>query len=589
MIELSGIAASPGIVIGKAFVVHSEGFRVFPRKIAEEDVENELTRFQEAIDQSKKEILEIKRKFQETSSDPGLAEIFDTHVHLHEDVALIDETMKRVREQKKSVEFIFFETLEEIEQKFASLEDEYFRQRWHDIQDVGSRILRKLLRKEKQSLGRLSEKVIAICHDLTPADTASMDRENVLAFATDAGGSTSHTAIMAKALEIPAVVGLMNITEHVRSDDIIIVDGLKGVVIVAPDEQTLDEYRVRRERFAESERALAEIKELPAQTLDGHIIGLSANIDLPEEVDSVIGHGAEGIGLFRSEFLYLNRTVPPGEDEQAEAYGEVAQLMSPNPVTIRTLDIGGDKVLGGNLQYREDNPFMGSRAIRFCLDHLEIFRPQLRAILRASVHGRIRLMFPMITGLTELMRAKAVLEGAKKELEAEGIPFDPNMPVGVMIETPSAVMVADALARESDFFSIGTNDLIQYSLAIDRVNERVAHLYEPAHPAVLRMLKMTIEAADGAGIPLSICGEIAGDLSLVLVIVGLGLKELSMAATTIPEVKKLIRSISLKDVEELASRVLDLSSADEVRNEIHASAERLLPNGSDLKVFGMRP
>jgi len=365
----------------------------------------------------------------------------------------------------------------------------------------------------------------------------------VLAFATNVGGQTSHTAIMAKALEIPAVVGLVNVTDHVRNDDIVIVDGLRGIVVVAPDEQTLNEYQIRRERFFESERVLEQIKDLPAQTLDGHTIRLSANIDLPEEIGSVLDHGGQGIGLFRTEFLYLNRIVPPSEDEQAEAYGRVAEHMSPNAVTIRTLDIGGDKVLGGNLQYREDNPFMGCRAIRFCLDHPEIFKPQLRAILRSSAHGQVKLMFPMITGLSELRRAMVVLEEVKKELEAEGVPFDPNMPVGVMIETPSAVLIADRLAREADFFSIGTNDLIQYALAIDRVNERVAHLYEPAHPGILRMLKMVIDAAGKEDVPLSICGEIAGDLSLALVVIGLGVKELSMVATTIPEVKKLIRSI----------------------------------------------
>ena len=589
MIELNGIAASPGVVIGRAFVVHSESFRVFSRPIADEQIEPEIERFNKAIEESKKEILEVKRKFQETANDPALAEIFDTHIHLHEDVVLIEETIGRVRKEKKNVEFIFSETLDEIEKQFSSVEDEYFRQRWHDVQNVGSRILRKLLQKEKQSLTHLSDKVIAICHDLTPADTASMDRENVLAFATDAGGRTSHTAIMAKALEIPAVVGLMNVTEHVRNDDMVIVDGLRGLVIVAPDEQTLNEYQVRRERFVESERVLEQIKDLPAQTLDGHTIGLSANIDLPEEIDSVLGHGAQGIGLFRTEFLYLNRTLPPSEDEQAEAYSKVAELMNPNPVTIRTLDIGGDKVLGGNLRFREENPFMGCRAIRFCLDHLEIFKPQLRAILRASTRGQIRLMFPMITGLSELRRAKEVLEEAKRELEAEGVPFDPHMPVGIMIETPSAVLVADTLGLETDFFSIGTNDLIQYSLAIDRINERVAHLYEPAHPGILRMLRMIIKAAEDADIHLSVCGEIAGDLSLALIVIGLGLRELSMVATAIPEVKKLIRSISLKDIEELASRVMNYSTADEVKKEIQSSVERLVPNYGDFKFFGMSP
>jgi len=571
------------VVIGRAFVVHGESFRIFPRQIAEKEVEGEIERFRIAIEKSKKEVLEIKKKFQETANDPGLAEIFDTHIHFHDDVVLIEETVNRVRREKKNVEFIFSETLEEIKKSFSSVEDEYFKQRWHDIQAVGSRILRKLLQREKQSLSHLSDEVIAICHDLTPADTASMDRENVLAFATDVGGRTSHTAIMAKALEIPAVVGLMNVTEHVRNDDVIIIDGLKGVVIVAPDEQTLNEYQIRRERYFESERVLEQIKDLPAQTLDGHTIGLSANIDLPEEIDSVLGHGAQGIGLFRTEFLYLNRTVPPSEDEQTEAYSKVAELMNPNPVTIRTLDIGGDKVLGGNPRYVEDNPFMGCRAIRFCLDHPEIFMPQLRAILRASAHGRVRLMFPMITGVTELRRTKAFLEEARKELEAEGVPFDPDMPVGIMIETPSAVLVADSLAKETDFFSIGTNDLIQYSLAIDRVNERVAHLYEPAHPGVLRMLKMTVDAADRAGVHLSICGEIAGDLSLALVVIGLGFRELSMVATTIPQVKKLIRSISVKDVEQLASEALKLSSAEEVNEKIRETVEKLVPNHGDFK------
>jgi phosphotransferase system enzyme I (PtsI) len=589
LIELNGIAASPGVVIGRAYVVHSESIRVFPRKISEQEVEPEIERFRDAIEQSKSEILAIKRKFEETTDNADLAEIFDTHIHLHEDLVLTAATIERVRKEKKNIEFIFSETLDELEKKFAAVEDEYFRQRWHDIQNVGSRILRKLLKREKQTLSHLSGKSIVISQDLTPGDTASMDRENALAFATNAGGRTSHTAIMAKALGIPAVVGLMNVTEHVKSDDIVIIDGLRGVVVVAPDERTLNEYQIRRERFAESERELEQIKDLPAQTLDGRTIRLAANIDLPEEIDSVLGHGGQGIGLFRTEFLYLNRNVPPSEDEQAEAYSHVAELMSPNPVTIRTLDIGGDKVLGGNLQYREDNPFMGSRAIRFCLDHPEIFKPQLRAILRASARGKVRLMFPMITGLSELKRTKAVLEEAKKELKADGIPFDPKMPVGVMIETPSAVLVANFLAKEADFFSIGTNDLIQYALAIDRVNERVAHLYEPTHPGILRLIKMTTDAADRAGIKLSICGEIAGDPSLALIVIGLGLKELSMVATTIPEVKKLIRSVSFKDMKKLASRALKLSTAEEVKDEIQKTIERLAPNYSNSKSLAMGP
>jgi len=575
---LRGIAASPGIRIGRAYVLHSESFRVFPRSIPEKDIEKDIERFKKAIEESKQDILAVRENFKAQTNAFDLTEIFDTHVHLLEDVALVDETIKRVREEKKNIEFIFSENVEAIEKKFASIPDEYLRQRLHDIQAVSGRVLRKLLRREKRTLSDLKEIVVVIAHDLTPAETAGMDRENVRAFATDAGGNTSHTAIMAKALEIPAVVGLKNITAHVRHDDVVIVDGLRGDVIIAPDEQTLNEYQKRRERYLESERELQQIKDLPAQTIDGHTLTLSANIDMPEEVASALGHGAQGIGLFRTEFLFLNRTVPPSEDEQAEAYIKVARLMAPYPVTIRTLDIGGDKLLGGNARYREANPFMGCRAIRFCLEHPEIFKRQLRAILRAGTHGNVRLLLPMISSLSELRQAKSLLEEAKNDLGDEGVLFGSDVPVGVMIETPSAVLIADMLARESDFFSIGTNDLIQYSLAVDRVNEHIAYLYQPAHPGILRMLRLVIEAAEKGNIGLSICGEVAGDMSLALVVIGLGLKELSMVATAIPEVKKLIRSVSMNDIRALATRVLELSTTAEIQEEIQQTLEQLIPN-----------
>lgn len=585
MRKVTGISASPGIVIGRAYVLHSESFRIFPRKISEDEVEREVERFKRAIKESKREILAVKENFEERADAPGLTEIFDTHIHLLEDLVLTEETIRRVREEKRNVESIFSENVDAIEKRFSSVPDEYLRQRLHDIQAVSGRVLRKLLRKEKQSLSHLSEKVIVIAHDLTPAETAGMDRRNVLAFATDVGGRTSHTAIMAKALEIPAVVGAKDASQYVRNDDVIIVDGFEGVVIVDPDEKTLNEYQIRRERHLESERVLEQLKHLPAQTLDGHTVVLSANIDLPEEVESALGHGAQGIGLLRTEFLFLNRTTPPGEDEQVEAYSKVARLVSPNPVTIRTLDIGGDKLLGGRAGYREVNPFMGCRAIRFCLEHPEIFKPQLRAILRASASGKVKLIFPMITSLSELAQARDILDEAREELRAEGIPFDPEMPVGVMVETPAAVVIADVLARDVDFFSIGTNDLIQYSLAVDRVNERVAHLYEPAHPGILRMLKLVVDAAHEAGVGLSVCGEVAGDLPIALVLVGLGLNEFSMAATAIPEIKKLIRSVSLKDVEGFASRLLELSTTKEVRSEIRQTMAQLVPNYDEKRLF----
>jgi phosphotransferase system enzyme I (PtsI) len=585
MKKIKGIAASPGIVIGRAYVLHSESFAILPRTITEQEVEGEIQRFKRAIEDSKREIMSVKEKFEKSDSS-GLAEIFDTHIHLLDDLVLTSETIKGIREQRRNVEFVFSEKVREIEDKFSSVPDEYLRQRIQDIEAVSGRVLRKLLRRERQALSNLSEKVVVISRDLTPADTASMDRENVLAFATAVGGRTSHTAIMAKALEIPAVVGAQDITRHVRNDEIVIIDGLQGLVIIDPDEQTLNEYQIRRERFLESERALEQLRHLPAQTLDGATVALCANIDFPEEVELAIGHGAQGIGLLRTEFLFLNRTSPPTEEEQAEAYGRVAKMIHPYPVTIRTLDIGGDKLLGGHSRYREVNPFMGCRAIRFCLEHPEIFKPQLRAILRASANGRVKLIFPMITGLAELMRAKAVLEQARKELRAEGVAFDPDMPVGIMIETPSAAVTADLLARESNFFSIGSNDLIQYSLAIDRVNERIAHLYEPTHPAILRMLKQVVDSGEKMGVSVSVCGEIAGDPLLVMVLVGLGMRELSMAATAIPEVKKLIRSISLKDVRLMASEVLSMSTGEEVRKKLQQAMCDLVPNHGDFELFG---
>ncbi|GAB4336873.1 MAG: phosphoenolpyruvate--protein phosphotransferase [Candidatus Abyssubacteria bacterium] len=585
MKKIKGIAASPGIVIGRAYVLHSESFAIFPRTIAEQEVEGEIQRFRQAIEDSKREILSVKEQFQKTDSS-GLSEIFDTHIHLLDDLVLTSETIKGVREQRNNVEYVFSQKVREIEQKFSAVPDEYLRQRIQDIEAVSGRVLRKLLRRERQALSKLNEKVVVISRDLTPADTASMDRENVLAFATAVGGRTSHTAIMAKALEIPAVVGAQDITRHVRNEEVVIIDGLQGLVIIDPDEQTLNEYQIRRERFLESERALEQLRHLPAQTLDGITVELLANIDFPEEVELAIGHGAQGIGLLRTEFLFLNRTLPPTEDEQTEAYSRVAKMIHPYPVTIRTLDIGGDKLLGGHSRYREANPFMGCRAIRFCLEHPEIFKPQLRAILRASAHGRVKLIFPMITGLAELFRAKAVLEEAKEELRAEGVPFDPDMQIGVMIETPSAAITADLLARESRFFSIGSNDLIQYSLAIDRVNERIAHLYEPTHPAILRMLKQVVDSAEKMGVSVSVCGEIAGDLLVAMVLVGLGVKELSMAATAIPEVKKLIRSVSFKDMSCLASELLGLDTGEAVRKRLQQAVQELVPNYGDFELFG---
>ena len=563
MIQLKGIAAAGGISIGPAYVLGKEEFVVLRETINWAEIPAQIQLFEEALIQTRREIIELQKRI---SSDMGQeeAQIFDAHLLVLEDRMLIEEVISRLKKEQLNVAFIFSEVLKKYIGVFLKIEDEYLKERAADINDVGKRILRNLLGKEKKGLGDIGARSIIVAHDISPSDTAAMYTKNVAAFVTDIGGKTSHTAIMAKSLEIPAVVGLAGITAKVNSGDILIVDGSLGIVIIDPDEEALNNYRQKLEKLKGIADKFLLVKDLSAVTTDGRIILINANIEFPDEVPSAKLHGGQGIGLYRTEFFYMNRKDSPSEEEHYQAYKYVAQEMNPHSVVIRTLDIGGDKFLSQFNIPHEMQPFLGWRAIRFCLARPDIFKLQLRAILRASAHGNLKLMYPMISGVEELRQANQLLKEAKEELRQNGLKFNDKIEVGVMVEVPSAAMTADILAREADFFSIGTNDLIQYSLAVDRSNEKVAYLYDPAHPAILRLIKSIIDAAHQAKIKVAMCGEMAGEPSLALILLGLGLDEFSLPPQVIPELKYIIRAIGFKAAQELAAQAMQLSTGKEV-------------------------
>ncbi len=474
-------------------------------------------------------------------------------------------------------EAIFNDVLRRHLRAFARTEDEYLRDRATDI-DVGrKRILRNLLGRHPAVLEQLKEPVVVIAHDLSPSETALMHKRNVLAFVTDIGGRTGHTAIMAKSLAIPAVVGLEIATKRIKKDELIVVDGTRGEVVINPDPETIRRYEVEQRRIQEVNRQLRQLKDLPAETLDGRRVVLSANIELPDEIPSVIAHGAAGIGLYRTEFFYLNRTDFPSEEEQFLAYRAVAEQLKPQPVIIRTVDLGGDKFLSPLELPSEMNPFMGWRGIRFCLARPDIFRIQLRAILRASHYGSLKLMYPMISGIEELRRANEILATVREELTREGTPFAQDMEVGAMIEVPSAALTCDLLAKEVRFFSIGTNDLIQYALAVDRVNEKIAYLYEPTHPGVLRLVKQIIEAGHQAGLWVGMCGEMAGEPTSALLLLGMGLDEFSVSPIQAPIIKKVIRSVEYSFAQSIAQQASALKTGKEVEDFLVAHLRQLTP------------
>ncbi len=571
---LKGIAVSPGIAIGKVYLLEKRRISSVPSyPVADEDIPGEIARFEEALIKTREEIVNIQEKIA-GELDGGHADIFDAHLLVLEDRMFIEEVIKGLKNEKINIEQIVVRTLKKIADIFPKVGDEYLTERISDINDVGNRVIKNLLGREEKDLSSLKEAVIVVAYDLSPSETAQMHKEKVIGFVTDVGGKTSHTAIMARSLEIPAVVGLQNITRQVKDEDTIIVDGTDGLVIVNPTREELESYRQRSESIVLKDRELEKIRELPAVTRDGHQVEVVANIEFPEEIFSAGQHGATGIGLYRTEFFYLNRTDLPSEEEQFQAYRKVAKQFSPNAVTIRTVDLGGDKFVSQFELPREMNPFLGWRGIRFSLGRLDIFKIQLKAILRAGHYGKIKVMFPMISGVDELRRAKEVIEEVKEDLKKDGVPFDKKMKVGVMIETPSAAMTADILAREADFFSIGTNDLIQYALAVDRINERIAYLYHPGHPAIIRFIKETVQAAHQRNIKVGMCGEMAGEPHFAAVLTALGLDELSMSPVAIPGVEKVIRSITLKEGEELLENVLKLSTGKEIDSFLKQSLPR---------------
>ena len=577
MEKLSGISASDGIILGKAIVFRAEKLAVPKYSIPNNKVAFEIARFERALADTTEEILKIREEISQRL-DEEHTHILDAHLLVLEDVLLIEETMQGIEKRRLNTEYIFMEVLEKLVKSFQEMEDDYLKERVSDIRDIGRRVLRNLMgKKTSRSLRDIQEEVVVVSHDLSPSDTAQIKRDKVKGFATDIGGQTSHTAIMAKAFQIPAVVGLKHITSVVNDGDMLIIDGHHGLVIINPDKRTIRQYETTKQQLEKFTTGLRGVKKLPSVTMDGKKIELAANIELPEEVPIVIANGGQGIGLYRTEFFYLNRKDLPSEEEHFQAYKKVAEEINPFSLIIRTLDIGGDKFLSPLTYPQEINPFLGCRAIRFCFERPDIFKVQLRGILRASSYGAVKIMFPMVTTLEELLHAKALVEEAKKELQKEKITFNKEIKIGTMIETPSAAMISDILAKEVDFFSIGTNDLIQYALAVDRVNEKVVSLYQPTHPGVLKLIKNVIDAGHKANVWVGMCGEMAGDPIYTIVLLGLGIDELSMSPVAIPEVKKVIRSITVAEAKAVTREALGLSTGREVEMLLRKQLKKIMP------------
>lgn len=580
---LRGIPVSAGVCRGKILVLDKARKGVERRDVPEAEIAAELNRLQQALVRTREQLQEVQRKVAQNLGAEH-ATIFDAHLMVLEDPALIDEVVRVIQRDRVNAEFAFHTITERYADALAKVEDEYLRERTSDMRDVSSRVLNNLAgRSDLVDLAHLDEPCIIIAHDLTPSKTAQLDRKNVLGFATDIGSKTSHTAIMARSLRIPAVVGLKNASDELTNGEQALLDGYNGVIVVNPTDQTLFEYGQLIRKQVTLEEKLREALTQPAITLDNHHVVVSANLEQAGDADTVRASGADGIGLFRTEYLFINREQPPDEEEQYQAYRRVAAALKPSPVVIRTLDLGGDKLLSSVAVPTESNPFLGWRAIRFCLQHEDFFRAQLRAILRASVEGNIKIMYPMISGLDELVQANAFLAQFKAELQKEGVPFDDKIEVGAMIETPSAAVIADALAKRVQFFSLGTNDLIQYTLAVDRLNEKIAHLYEPTHPAILRLIRQTVDAARAQKVWVSVCGEMAGDPTLVPLLLGLGVDELSAAPPLLAPLKYLIRRLKLADAQELVAFALQCESAAEILARSQALAQRAAPGLFDTK------
>lgn len=560
---IRGVGGSPGVAIGPVYRVASDETPSGNHLLEPGEVAGEIRRFKSAVKATRRQISLIQKNVRHAIGQYD-ANIFDMHKMILEDPAFFEETLRRISEERMNAGAAVRTVTNRYGEVLSAMEDEYLRERVSDVRDVVRRVLRNLAGEKSHALDGLSVRSIVAAPDLSPSETASLRRDLVMGFVTDMGSATSHTAIMAKALGIPAVVGLGNITSQLGAGDVILIDGTEGVVILNPSDATLRKSsKVARQR-KQIQTGLQQLRDRPAETRDGRRVVLSANLELLEEVAEVRKYGAEGVGLFRSEYLYIARQDLPVEAEQLAAYRGVVSLLKPQPVIIRTVDLGGDKFASSVRMPPEINPFLGFRAIRFCLAQPAIFKTQLRAILRASASGKVRIMYPMISNVGEVIRANALLEECKAELRAEGLAFDEQIEVGVMIEIPSAALTADVIAKHVSFFSLGTNDLVQYTLAVDRVNDRVSYLYEPTHPAVLRLMKATIDAGHARGIWVGICGQMAGDPLMTLLLLGLGIDELSMAPASVPAVKDMIRSVTWKQAQELARTALTAETAAEV-------------------------
>jgi len=574
MIEHTGIPASPGVAIAEALILDSREFPISHRKLHPDEVPSEKKRFAESVQGAIAEIQSIQRLAAAKAGGEYL-KIFDAHISMLRDPELEREIIDTIETQKVTAEFAVSSVIKKYVRVF--LANEFLKERVRDLYDIEHALHRHLRGMKREDLGHLESNVIIVAHDLTPSQTVGLDKQKVVAFATDAGGRTSHTAIIARALGIPAVVGVGALTADVVAGDLLIVDGSTGTVVVNPEPDALDRYHAKARNIQEHEVRLARLRQLPAETTDGHRIRLYANIESPDEIEIALRRGAEGVGLYRTEFLFFEKGGAPDEEEHYAAYRRVLDALGDRPLAIRTFDMGGDKLEPGG-SATERNPFLGCRSIRLCFQRMDLFRTQIRAILRASAGARVSILFPMISVLREIRLAKRLVHEVMAELDEAGIPFSRNIAIGIMIEVPSAAWIADLLAKEVDFFSIGTNDLVQYTLAVDRGNECVSSLFQPAHPAVLRLIRDVVEVGRETGTPVAMCGEMSGELIYAVLLAGLGLTEFSVSPAVVPQIKEIIRSVSMEYAREVADRVLSFDEAERTIAYLKEVTREVLPD-----------
>jgi phosphotransferase system enzyme I (PtsI) len=574
-----GYGVSPGIAIGRAVIIERREAAVFRVPIRQEDVASEVNRFMESLEKTRDQLIELKQKVTRSMGDE-YASIFEAHAMIVRDPSFADKVVQKIESEQVNAEWALAEVQEELQARFQSFDDEYLRERVVDVKDVADRVQTNLQGIAHHELSEITHDVIILADDLTPSDTIHFNVRPIVGFATESGGRTSHTSIIAKSLFMPAVIGVPRLTKVIDNDELVIVDGYEGVLIVNPSQAMISEYQSRVLRHEEAERRLLENRAEPAVTKDNHRIALQANIELVEELKDAVRFGAEGIGLYRSEFLYMTKSpLLPTEEEHLQLYRKLAEALAPQECVIRTFDLGGKKLAREVIGSKEDNPVLGLRGLRLCMKHRDMFKTQLRALLRASAFGNIKIMFPLVSGVQELRQVKTLVREIRSELDEQGIAYNRDLRIGIMIEVPSAALIADMLATESDFFAIGTNDLIQYSLAIDRSNENVGYLYEPLHPALLRLIKGVIDAGKRGGIPVSLCGEMASDPIYAVVLLGLGLEIFSMNPSAIPVIKNLIRSVRYRDCRRIAELALQKKTAQEIEEFVIESVAMRFPEG----------